>query len=171
MGVATGDFNNDGHEDICVANYRRKQIFMNNGNGTYDLATNALPKEDIDWSVGASVADYNNDGFLDIYVVNYVEYPLLEHVKQCLASDSSLDFCAPQGFKYQADYLYKNNGDGTFSNINIKAGLKGKESAGLGVVAADFNNDSLLDFYVANDGEYNHLWLNQGNEKFIEKAL
>jgi hypothetical protein len=82
-----------------------------------------------------------------------------------------LDYCAPQGYKHLADYLYKNNGDGTFTNISSKAGLKIKASAGLGVVAADFNNDKFLDYYVANDGVDNHLWLNKGSDKFSEMAL
>ena len=171
MGVATGDFNNDGHEDIFVANFQQNQIFMNQGNGEFSLAKNALPETDLNWSAGASIADFNNDGFLDIYVVNYVQYPILEHIKKCRASDSSLDYCAPQGYKHQNDYLYKNNGDGTFANVSSNAGLVNMKSAGLGVVAADFNNDSLLDYYVANDGVDNHLWLNQGDGKFEEMAL
>ena len=171
MGVATGDFNNDGYEDIFVANYKQNHIFMNQGNGTFKMAKNALPNKDKNWSIAASIADYNKDGFLDIYVVNYVEYPILEHVKQCRASDSSLDYCAPKGFKHSSDYLYKNNGDGTFSNVSLKAGLNNKHAAGLGVVAADFNNDTLVDYYVANDGVDNHLWLNQGHDKFEEVAL
>ncbi len=171
MGVATGDFNNDGYEDIFVANYKENQIFMNQGDGTFVVGNKALPKTDTNWSVGASVADYNKDGFLDIYVVNYVGYPILEHTKQCRASDSSLDYCAPRGYKHQSDYLYKNNGDGTFSNVSSQAGLKNVKSAGLGVVAADFNNDSFLDYYIANDGVDNHLWLNSTAGKFKENAL
>jgi hypothetical protein len=171
MGVATGDFNNDGYEDIFIANYKQNQIFMNQGDGTFSVAENALPKKDNNWSIAASIVDFNKDGFLDIYVVNYVEYPILKHVKQCRASDSSLDYCAPKGFKHFSDYLYKNNGDGTFVNVSFKAGLTNKHSAGLGVVAADFNNDNLLDYYVANDGVDNHLWLNQGEGKFEEMAL
>lgn len=171
MGVAIGDLNNDGFEDIFVANYSENEIFMNNGDGTFKPLENAFPTTDKNWSVGASIVDYNNDGLLDIYVVNYVEFPLTKNIKKCRAFDSSLDYCSPQGYKHHPDYLYKNLGNGKFENIYSKAGLKNKPSAGLGVVAADFNQDSLLDFYVANDGEENHLWINKGNDEFQEAAL
>lgn len=171
MGVAAGDFNNDGNVDLFVANYESNQILMNKGDGTFSTSHKALPKSDKNWSVSASIVDFNNDGYLDIFVVNYLVYPMYGHIKKCKAFDGSSDYCSPQAYKYQSDYLYKNNKDGTFENVSAKAGLITTKGAGLGVVAADLNGDSKLDFYVANDGVDNHLWLNKGSGMFSEMAL
>ena len=171
MGVATGDLNNDGFVDIFVANYGANQIFMNNGNGTFTSSDATLPNSDKSWSVSAAIVDEDNDGFLDIYVVNYVDYKLLDFIKKCKAYDGSLDYCSPQGFDYQADDLYRNNKHGGFTNISNKVGLSQFEGPGLGVVSADFNNDGNLDFYVANDGVENNLWINTKNGEFVDKAL
>lgn len=171
MGVAAADLNNDGHTDIFVANLEANQILMNNGDGTFTTSHKAIPKTDKNWSVSASIVDYNKDGYLDIFVVNYLIYPMTGFIKNCKAFDGSLDYCSPQAYQYQSDYLYKNNKDGTFSNISPKAGLNNKKASGLGVVSADFNNDLKADFYVANDGVENHLWINKGNDEFVELGL
>ena len=171
MGVATGDLNNDGYVDIFLANYGANQILMNNGDGTFKKPVTIVKEADNKWSVSASIVDQNLDGYLDIYVANYVEYPLNKFIKKCKAYDGSLDYCSPQAFQYQSDEFYNNNKNGTFTNISSKTGLTNVNAAGLGVVSADFNNDSRPDFYVANDGVENHFWINKGNDEFIEFAL
>ncbi len=171
MGVSTADLNNDGYIDIFVANLQANLVFMNNGDGTFDVSEKAIPTTDKNWSVSASIIDFNNDGYLDIFVANYLIYPMNGFIKHCKAFDGSYDYCSPQAYKYQADYLYKNNKDGTFSNVSFKAGLNNKSASGLGVVTADFNNDLKPDYYVANDGVENHLWINKGNDEFVELGL
>ena len=171
MGVAAGDLNNDGFVDLFVVNYGANQILMNNGDGTFSSPAKAININDKSWSVSASVADQNADGFLDVYVANYVNYSLAGLIKQCKAYDGSQDYCSPQSYTYQSDDLYKNNKDGTFSNISYKAGFSKFEAPGLGVVAADLNGDSKTDYYVANDGIDNHYWINKGNDEFVEFAL
>lgn len=171
MGVASGDFNNDGFDDLFVANFGSNKILMNNGNGTFSSPENSIDLGSKKWSIAASVMDQNADGFLDIYVVNYVNYSLTHFIKQCKAYDGTPDYCSPQSYTYESDDLYKNKGNGTFENIGYKAGMSQFESPGLGVVAADLNGDNKIDYYVANDGVENHFWANKGNDEFMEIAL
>jgi hypothetical protein len=171
MGVATGDLNNDGFVDIYVINFGKNQILLNQGDGTFKTVQDDVAIRDDKWSVSASIVDENGDGFLDIFVVNYVDYRVSKTTKQCQAFDSSPDYCTPQAFNYQSDNLFVNNKNGTFSSITSKSGILTQKSPGLGIVSADFNNDLKPDFYVTNDGMENHLWLNKGNDEFLQYAL
>ncbi len=170
MGVAVGDFNNDGFPDLYVTNLGANQLFRNNGDGTFTDVTAESGVGDPLWSTSATFVDFDGDGWLDLYVTNYVDFSL-ENNPLCFAPSSARDYCGPQAFQPQHDRLYRNRGDGTFEDVTAKAGLLGAYGPGLGVVAADFNGNGLPDIFVANDGAPNQLWINQGDGTFVDRAL
>ncbi len=170
MGVATGDFDNDGWLDLYVTNYGANQLWRNRGDGTFVEVTAAAGVDDPRWSTSAAFVDYDGDGWLDLYVVNYVEFSLSRNPR-CYAESSRRDYCGPSGFPAQSDRLLHNRGDGTFEDVSLPSGVGRLAGAGLGVVSSDFNGDGLLDLYVANDGQANFLWLNQGDGTFVDDAL
>ena len=168
MGVAVGDIDNDGHVDVYVTNYGPDALYHNNGDGTFAEITLQAGIDNPHWGCSVVFFDYNLDGFLDLYVTNYVAYDSPEN---CMDRSGRRDYCGPGGFFGVPDVLYHNNGDGTFSDISIKCGIAQGSSKGLGVVSADFNGDLFPDIYVSNDGEANHLWLNQKDGTFQDQAL
>ncbi len=170
IGVAVCDINNDGWLDILVLNYGSNQLWRNNGDGTFDDITKESNLTAIDWSVSASFADYDQDGNMDLYIANYVHFSDDLH-KVCTSATGYVDYCGPSSYLDQKDRLYRNLGGGVFEDVSQKAGIHGVAASGLGVIAADFNGDRLLDFYVANDADPNFLWLNQGNGQFIDDGI
>ena len=106
--------------------------------------------------------------FLDLYVTRYVQH---DATKKCVSRSGKRDYCTPQSFKYELDTLYRNDGDGTFTDVTERAGITGVAAPGLGVICTDFTGDGLMDFYVANDGEANHLWENAGDGTFVDQAV
>jgi hypothetical protein len=170
MGISTGDIDNDGDVDLYLSNYGHNQLWLNNGNGTFTDITTSSQTDESGWSITASFFDYDKDGYLDLYVVNYVDYNINTPIK-CKSYDGALDYCSPQAFTASSDSLYHNNGNGTFTNVSAKSGIKDTNQPGLGVVSADFNTDGWMDLYVANDGKPNILWLNNKNGSFTNKAL
>jgi hypothetical protein len=170
MGIATGDFDNDGWTDLYVTNYGSNELFRNNGDGTFANVTEEAGADDPRWSTSASFFDYDADGWLDLYVCNYVEVDITEN-KRCYAPSSARDYCGPSDFPPVPDRLFRNLGNGRFEDVTGKALVSGDYGAGLGVVASDFNGDGRIDIYVANDGMANQLWVNQGNGRFVNDAL
>jgi hypothetical protein len=171
MGVAAGDFDNDGWIDLYVSNMGSNQLFRNNGDGTFSDVTGKAGVDDQRWSTSCTWFDYNRDGWLDLYVANYIAFDTKLKVR-CYAKSSAQDFCGPDAYDPVGDSLFLNNGDGTFKNVTVETGIGQEEvGAGLGVVAADLNNDRWIDLYVANDGDPNHLWINQHNGTFTNEAL
>jgi len=170
MGVAAGDVDNDGDVDLYVANYGPNQLWRNEGDGTFTEVTARAGADDPRWSIGASFFDYDRDGDLDLYVINYVEFDL-ERNPRCFTESSRRDYCGPSAFPPVPDRLLRNRGDGTFEDVSVVAGIGRQAGAGLGVVSADFNRDGWMDLYVANDGQANFLWLNQGDGTFRDDAL
>jgi hypothetical protein len=169
MGVAAGDFDNDGRPDLYLTNFGSNQLFRNNGDGTFSDVTRAAGADDPRWSVSASFADFDRDGWLDLYVANYVDFPMEKNVR-CFAPSSRPDYCGPSSFPPVASKLLRNRGDGTFEDVSARSGIGRKAGPGLGVIAADLDGDGWQDFYVANDGAANFLWLNQRDGTFRDDA-
>lgn len=170
MGAAAGDFNNDGWIDLYVTNWGPNQLFLNNGDGTFRDATEEWNAGDSGWGSSAVVFDFDQDGWLDIFIVNYVVFSLSSPAK-CFSKTSAQDYCGPDIFQDQPDRLLRNKGGKGFEDVSLSSGIASRAGAGLGAVAADFNGDGRPDIYVANDGDPNLLWLNQGNGRFKEDAL
>ena len=166
MGAAIGDFNNDGYPDIYLCNYGTNILYKNNGNGTFSNVTKkAKVAGGNECSIGAVWLDYDNDGNLDLYVGNYLNFD--PEYKYFYAPDG---FPGPMAYDSQPDYLYRNNGDGTFEDVTLEMGIVDRDGRAMGVGAADYDNDGFVDIYVANDHTLNYLWHNDGGKKFIDKG-
>ncbi|HEY3132830.1 MAG TPA: CRTAC1 family protein [Acidobacteriota bacterium] len=173
MGVCTGDFNNDGWEDLYVTCLGGNHLYQNNGDGTFTDVTRKAGVADGRWSTGAAFADYDNDGWLDLFVANYVDFtldnlPEFGKGKMCQYRGIAVQ-CGPRGLPGAGDALYHNNGDGTFTEVSKKAGVSDPPGRyGLGVTWCDFNEDGYVDLYVANDATPNYLYKNNGDGTFTD---
>ncbi|PYR52110.1 MAG: hypothetical protein DMF89_03900 [Acidobacteria bacterium] len=168
MGVATGDFDNDGWIDVYRTRRGAAQLFHNNGDGTFTDVSARSGTNQAGWSVSASFLDFDRDGWLDLYVGHYVNN---DDTRKCVSALGERDYCGPQGFKPLPDRLYRNRGDGTFRDVSAVAGIAREYGPALGVVAADVNGDGWPDIYVANDMRENLLWINQRDGTFKNQAL
>jgi hypothetical protein len=169
MGVAVGDYDNNGTLDLYVTNFGPNTLYRNNGDGTFSDQTDQAGVGDVSWSTGTTFLDYDLDGDLDLYCANYVDFEISSNLK-CYDTTGSRDFCDPSVYPPLGDRLYRNDGNGRFTDVTESAGIKALGS-GLGVVTADFNSDGWEDIFVANDGEANLLWINGGDGTFEEQAL
>ncbi len=170
MGVATGDFNNDGWVDMYITNYGPNRMLFNNRNGTFTDVTEKSGTGDALWGTSAAVFDCDRDGWLDLYVVNYVYFDIVKN-KKCYARSSRRDYCGPSAFTPQKDRLYHNKGNGTFEDVTYKVMVDYKPGPGLGVLSTDVNGDGWIDIYVANDGAPNQLWVNHEGRLLRNDAL
>lgn len=170
MGVAVGDYNNDGYPDLYVTNFGSNILYRNNGNGTFTDVTREAGLADAGWSASASFVDYDRDGYLDLYVTHYLDFTVRGN-RECFDPAGEHDYCPPTAFKPVLHRLHRNLGNGKFQDVTQAAGIGGAVGPGLGVICADFNGDGWPDIYAANDGAANLLWLNNGNGTFREAAL
>jgi len=171
MGVAVGDFDNDGFVDIYRTGLNGAVLLHNNGNGTFtDVTKQAGVADTNGWGVSATFFDYDRDGWLDLFVGNYLIYSTAGDV-QCESVTGRRDYCPPNSYRAQPSRLYHNRGNGTFEDVTAKALLGGAYGPALGASTADFNNDGWIDLYVANDGQPNQLWINQHDGTFKDTAF
>ena len=170
MGVAVGDYDNDGYQDLYVTNFGRNVLYHNNGDGTFTDVTEKAGVDDPRWSASAAWVDYNNDGLLDLFVCDYVDFTVRGN-KQCYSPTGELDYCSPLAYHPIPSRLFRNLGNGKFVDVTEASGVGSSYGPALGVICMDFNGDGLIDIYVANDAAANRLWLNQGNGTFKEAGL
>ena len=176
MGVAIGDYDNDGWPDIYVVNTGKNQLFHNNGDGTFtDVTDNAgvgggmLDGKKM-WSVSAAWVDYNNDGLPDLFVSNYCKWEVNKD-PNCGPKPDLRTYCHPKNYENLPNTLYRNNGNGTFTDVSAETGIAKYPGKGMGVAIADYDGDGFMDIFVANDNRPNFLFHNLGGKKFEEVAL
>jgi enediyne biosynthesis protein E4 len=168
MGVAVGDYDNDGYPDLYVTSYGKNILYHNNGDGTFTDVTAKAGVSGGGWSVSAGFFDYDNDGKLDLFVTRYMEWDI-EHSKDCGGNFHT--YCPPGEFLRTTNILYHNRGDGTFEDVSQRSGIAAKKGHGLGVAFADYDGDGFTDIFVANDGMQQYLFHNNGNGAFSEVGL
>ena len=168
MGVATGDYDNDGDVDIYVTNVGTNALLQNDGDGIFSDVTTLAGVGDDSWGTAASFADFDRDGYLDLYVANYIHWDPSTAL-DCYATNIQT-YCVPLHNYAAMDRVFRNEGDGTFTDLSIEAGLATAFGNGLGVVSVDINNDGWVDVFVANDSMVNQLWLNNGDFTFTNDA-
>jgi hypothetical protein len=176
MGAAVGDYDNDGWPDLFVANVTGNQLFHNNGDGTFTDVTakaglgGALLDGKKMWSVSAGWFDYNNDGLLDLFVINYCKWEVNKD-PICALSGDVRGYCHPKYYAPLHNTLYRNNGDGTFTDVSEETGIAAKMGKGMSVSFADYDGDGFMDIFVANDTTRNFLFHNIGGKKFEEIGM
>lgn len=169
MGAVAGDYDNDGDQDLYLTNFGLDILYRNNGDGTFTEVTQKAKTINPLWSVSGAFLDFDRDGDLDLFVANYLEFDF--SMKPCFGKGEA-SYCHPSLFNGTADILYRNNGDGTFSDISLQAGVVNPaEGKGLGVAVGDYNNDNWPDIYVANDTTRNFLYHNNGDGTFTDVSL
>lgn len=170
LGAVAADYDGDGYRDLYVTNLGRNTLFKNNGDGTFSDVTEHAGVSCPLLSSSAAFADIDRDGDLDLYVCNYVEYSLETDIP-CYFRNELRIYCGPNEYQGIADVLYRNNGDGTFTDVTKSVGVYESTTRGLGVVCTDVNNDGWIDIYVANDMSPNTLFINQKDGTFNEEGI
>jgi len=170
IGVASGDYDNDGWTDLYINNWGSNQMLRNAGDGTFSDVTVEAGTDDPRYSVSSTFLDFDRDGWLDLFVGNYVDWRYVNR-RTCSGMSGARDYCAPWVFEPVPDSLFRNRGDGRFDDVTRSSGVNGDYGATLGVVSTDFDYDGWPDIYVANDASPNQLWMNQKDGTFVNDAL
>ncbi|MCL6507146.1 MAG: VCBS repeat-containing protein, partial [Bryobacteraceae bacterium] len=177
MGVAAGDYDNDGFTDLFLPGLNRNILYRNRGDGTFEDVTRKAGLEGLHpgrgkvWSIAAGWFDYDRDGWLDLFVVNYCVW---KPEKEPFCGDlvaGYRTYCHPQYYEGLPNFLYRNNGDGTFRDVSEASGIARHIGKGMGVAFADYDQDGDLDVFVANDTVPNFLFRNDGGGRFTEVAV
>jgi hypothetical protein len=166
MGVTVGDYDNDGYEDIFVSNWNSSILYHNNGNGTFTDVTAKAGVENPHFGTGATWVDYDRDGKLDLFVGNYLKFDP-NAKREYFSADA---FPGPLDYEGDADRLFHNNGDGTFTDVSHKAGIDNPQGRAMGLTAGDYDNDGWPDIYVANDTMESYLYHNNHDGTFTNVA-
>ena len=169
-GVAIGDVNNDGYDDLYFCNFGEDRLFLNEQGSSFREVTRDANLRNSSWGSSATFFDFDGDGRLDLFVTNYVSY-IAE--TNCANAGDPEDYCSPRVFEGTVDKLYRNlsaAGKIRFQDVTREMGIAEKKGPGLGVIARDFNGDGFPDLYVANDGHENFLWINDSGKGFSEEA-
>jgi tetratricopeptide (TPR) repeat protein len=167
MGCAVGDYDNDGYEDLFVTGLTETILYRNRGDGTFEDATIAAGVTTHAWTTAAGFGDLDRDGDLDLVVITYVDCGLDDRL-ECRDQSGRRIHCTPARYPAQDDLLYRNNGDGTFTEVSLAAGFRAPDGRGLGLAIADLDDDGKLDIFVANDATPNFLFRNLGGLRFEE---
>ncbi len=172
MGVCVGDYDNDGFDDLYVTYYGGNVLYRNNGNGTFTDVTQKAGVRGGGWGMGCAFGDYDNDGHLDLYAADYLDVDILKLGAMGSAPNCTYrgiaTFCGPRGLPGGRDFLFHNNGDGTFADVTERAGIDNSKYYGLGVVWCDYDRDGRPDIYVANDSTPSSLYHNNGDGTFTD---
>src|SRR5207249_687087 len=174
QGAVAADFNNDGNVDLFVTNFGPNILYKNNGNGTFtDVTEKAGVAGGNTWHTGATFGDYDKDGYLDLYVCGYIDFDIYNPPDRsklyCAFRGVNVKACGPRGLKGAPDKLYRNNGDGTFSDVTDRAGVTDKNLYyGFAAIIEDFDGDGWPDIVVTNDANPNYFYRNKGNGSFEE---
>jgi len=177
VGCCVGDYDNDGHDDFYVTNFGANVLYHNSGDGTFtDVTDKAGVGGGNKWSAGCAFLDYDNDGDLDLYVVNFVYFDFEVEKDRKYLIKGFMVYAAPENFSGRSDTLYRNNGDGTFTDVTQQTGIFNPNGKGLGMVCGDYDNDGDVDIFVANDATPNFLYRNDSVKStkditFTEVAL
>jgi len=170
MGVAVGDYDNNGYPDLFVTQYPNSILYHNNGDGTFTDVTDKAGVACPGWASSAVWFDYDNDGKLDLFVCRFVDFSKSKNRYCGFGQENRRAYCRPTYFTPMACWLFHNNGDGTFRDVSQESGISKSLGKAWGVVAADINNDGWADLFVGNDTMANFLFLNRGKGKFEESA-
>jgi hypothetical protein len=170
-----GDYDNDGYADLLVTAYGKCTLYHNNGNGTFADITQRAGVGDARWSTGCAFGDYNRDGFVDLYVANYVQFDAKTIAKRGASSNCQYVgfdvFCGPRGLTPEMNVLYRNNGNGTFTDVTEAARVRQPGAFSFGVLFSDLDDDGWPDLFVANDTQPNKLYRNTGKGSFVESGM
>ena len=171
MGVAAGDYDNDGWGELYVTGVGFNILYRNQGDGTFENATARAGVGGSGWSVGAGWLDYDNDGLLDLFVVRYVVWDPATEIYCGEAKAGYRTYCHPRHYRPLANILYRNEGNGRFRDVSAQSGIAAHRGKGMGMAFGDYDSDRRLDIFVGNDTEPNYLFRNEGNGTFREVAL
>jgi hypothetical protein len=168
MGVATGDYDNDGFTDLFVTSYGRNVLYRNNGDGTFSDVTARAGVAGQGWYASAGWFDYDKDGRLDLFVTAYLDWDIVDTI---VCGTRFSIYCRPDKFAGVPSVLYHNEGNGVFRDVSRESGISGLKGKGLGVAFNDINDDGFPEIFVANDGIEQFFWHNNGNGTFTNRAL